>query len=126
LEVLAIGQRGLVLLLTDGRARVLLAPGADPDLAARLTGLQLPGAVTAVLLADGGFVAANPPAWLEQMHPLAAVISVEAADPRGLPSREVLQALEGTTVLRTDRNGWIELVTDGERLWISVERAPTG
>jgi predicted membrane metal-binding protein len=30
--------------------------------------------------------------------------------------------LQGYTVLRTDRNGWIELTTDGERMWVEVER----
>jgi hypothetical protein len=26
------------------------------------------------------------------------------------------------TVLRTDRNGWIELTTDGQQMWVEVER----
>jgi beta-lactamase superfamily II metal-dependent hydrolase len=33
-----------------------------------------------------------------------------------------LQALEGITVLRTDLNGWIEIKTDGEKMWVEVER----
>ena len=28
----------------------------------------------------------------------------------------------GYTLLRTDRNGWIQLSTDGEQLWVEVER----
>ena len=31
-------------------------------------------------------------------------------------------ALVGYTLLRTDQNGWIELATDGEQLWVEVER----
>jgi hypothetical protein len=35
----------------------------------------------------------------------------------------VLQALGGHTLLRTDQNGWIELSTDGEQMWVEVERS---
>ncbi|NIS81178.1 MAG: hypothetical protein GTO14_13455, partial [Anaerolineales bacterium] len=38
LEVVAVGERGAVLLLTHGHLRVLLAPGADPDLMQELAG----------------------------------------------------------------------------------------
>jgi hypothetical protein len=34
----------------------------------------------------------------------------------------VLEALKGRTLLRTDRNRWIELSTDGEQIWVEVER----
>jgi hypothetical protein len=34
----------------------------------------------------------------------------------------VLGELNGITLLRTDRNGWIMLTTDGERLWVEVEK----
>ncbi len=51
-----------------------------------------------------------------------ALISVEVGNREGLPAPEVLGALAGRTVLRTDQHGWIELVSDGERLWVEVER----
>jgi beta-lactamase superfamily II metal-dependent hydrolase len=78
--------------------------------------------MTAVLLADGGFSAVNPPEWLGQLRPWLVMISVEAGNNRGLPSPTVLQTLEGTTVLRTDLHGWIELTSDGKQLWVEVER----
>ena len=34
----------------------------------------------------------------------------------------VLDELAATTLLRTDRNGWIELSTDGARMWVAVEK----
>ena len=40
--------------------------------------------------------------------------SVTEADWQGLPSPETMQAVEGYTLLRTDRIGWIELTPDGE------------
>ena len=39
---------------------------------------------------------------------------------QGLPSPETLEAVEGYTLLRTDLNGWIELTTDGEQIWVQV------
>jgi beta-lactamase superfamily II metal-dependent hydrolase len=39
----------------------------------------------------------------------------------GMPSKETLEAVEGYTLLRTDQNGWIELSTDGEQMWVEVE-----
>jgi len=41
---------------------------------------------------------------------------------QGLPSPETLEAVEGYSLLRTDRNGWIELTTDGQQMWVEVER----
>jgi hypothetical protein len=38
------------------------------------------------------------------------------------PSPEVLQRLAGTNVLRTDENGTIVVETDGEQMWVTVER----
>ena len=50
------------------------------------------------------------------------LIGVSAADEEGLPSPETLELLQGYRVLRTDRNGWIELTTDGENMWVEAER----
>ena len=52
--------------------------------------------------AEGGYAPANPPEWIAKLRP------------------EV--ALEGYPLLRTGRNGWIELSTDGEKMLMEVER----
>jgi len=122
LEVSGLGGRGAILLLTYGSFRAILAPGADPVLPGAMQERGTLGVVTAALLADGGYVAVNPPEWLSRLQPMVALISVEAGNERGLPSPETLNALAGTTVLRTDLNGWIELTSDGERLWVEAER----
>lgn len=36
--------------------------------------------------------------------------------------RYQLLVLQGYTLLRTDRNGWIELSTDGVEMWVEVEK----
>lgn len=122
LEVLAVGDHGAVLLARHGRARVLLPVGADPALMADLAAQGRLQPVTALLLPDGGHAAVNRPEWLAALDPQVVVISVQAGDRRGRPSPEVLEALAGRTVLRTDRHGWVELTTDGLRLWAAAER----
>ena len=38
-------------------------------------------------------------------------------------SPETLEAVAGYTLLRTDQNGWIELSSDGQQLWVEVEKS---
>ena len=51
-----------------------------------------------------------------------ALLSVAAGDALGRPDEETLDALEGYQFLRTDVTGRIEISTDGERLWVEMER----
>ncbi len=52
---------------------------------------------------------------------LVALLSVAAGDRQGRPAPETLEAVKVYNLLRTDRNGWIELTTDGEQMWVGVE-----
>ncbi len=122
LEVLALGRRGAALMLTHQRARILIAPGADAQLISELMQDPSINEVTAYLLADGGNPSANPPEWLERLRPMVALLSTDMGTQWNNLPPEGIPGLEGTTLLRTDRHGWIELITDGERLWAGVER----
>jgi competence protein ComEC len=124
IDVIACGEHGAVLQLVHGNWRALLAPGADPALVAGLLTRGDLSEVTVLMLPDGGFAGVNPAGWLDTLRPRLALASVEAGNRRGLPSPTVLEALAGTTVLRTDVNGWIHISTDGGRMWTEVERAP--
>lgn len=119
LEVIAESPHGAAFLLAHGRLRVLLLCGVDPEMME--VGLEV-NHVQAVMLADGGNLAVNPPHWIRELSPWAVLISTEAGNRRDLPSPELLEELEGLTVLRTDHNGSIELISDGERLWVRLER----
>ena len=59
------------------------------------------------------------------VDPEIAVISVGTDNPFGHPNSEVLQRLvdrlSEDKVYRTDEDGTIEFITDGERLWVRVE-----
>lgn len=61
--------------------------------------------------------------WRTRWQPSLAMLSVAADDREERPDAEVIEALAGIELLRTDRNGWIEISTDGKQMWVEVERA---
>lgn len=122
LQVLTTGNRGGVLLLEWQRFRALLPIGINfEDLEALETGRQI-GPVSALLLAEGGYAPINPPDWIKNLNPQVLMLSVASGDRDGLPSEETLQTVKGYNLLRTDQQGWIHLSTDGECMWVEVEK----
>ncbi len=122
LRVLRCNRRGAILWLEWKNFRALLPLGVTfEDFESFQWGAEV-GTVTALLLAEGGYAPANPPQWIENLHPQVILLSVASDDREGRPSEETLEAVEGYNLLRTDRNGWIHLTTDGQRLWVEVKR----
>ena len=124
LEVLSESARGAVLLLSWENFRLLLPNGANFEDIETLQPNTAMRNMTAVLLAESGYAPLNPPGLIDHLHPQLALLSVAPADRDGLPSPETMQALEGYNLLRTDENGWIEITTNGEQLWVEVEKNP--
>jgi competence protein ComEC len=64
------------------------------------------------------------PRFLEAVNPQLAVIQCGADNKFGHPDPTTLAKLKehSVTVLRTDQNGTVEVVSDGERYWIKTER----
>jgi competence protein ComEC len=122
LEVSNVSPRGAVLLVEWQGFRALLPVGINFDTLSALESGKSIGPVTALLLADSGYAPSNPPEWISALHPQVAILSVAAGDPDGLPAQSVLDSLSGITLLRTDRNGWVSLSTDGVGLWVDVEK----
>ncbi len=122
LTVTNVSPRGAVLLVEWQGFRALLPVGINFDSKSAAEISKTIGPVTALLLADSGYAPSNPQEWISTLHPELAVLSVAAGDPDGLPAQSVLDSLAGTTLLRTDRNGWITLSTDGVGLWVDVEK----
>ena len=121
LKALTVGSRGAVLLLEWQSFRMLLPLGLDFESMETLQA-EYPGPYSALLLAEAGYAPLNPPEWITTLQPQVVLLSVGAGNPENLPSLETLQALEGYNLLRTDENGWIEVTTDGEKVWVEVER----
>ncbi|MGW8225629.1 MAG: ComEC/Rec2 family competence protein [Anaerolineales bacterium] len=122
LNILEVGQRGAVLLLEWERFRVLLPIGLDFELLANLESRQDLKRINTLLLAESGYAPVNPTEWIDSLEPQVVLLSVAAGDRNGLPGPETLEAVQEYNLLGTDQNGWIELTTDGEQMWVEVER----
>ena len=122
LRVLATSKRGAVLQLEWGSFRAWLPLGVNFECLEALMKEPDFGPVSVLVLADGGYAPSNPPEWLSRLRPQVVLLSAALQDRRGLPDPETLEALQGYALLRTDRNGWIHISTDGKRMWVEVER----
>jgi len=65
-------------------------------------------------------------AFLAVVDPQLAVISVGADNTFGHPGQETMARLTDTVgldkIYRTDKNGTVEFITNGEKLWVKRER----
>jgi competence protein ComEC len=61
--------------------------------------------------------------FLDAVDPELVVISVGAENTFGHPCDEVLERLGEIPLYRTDEQGAVEIVTDGTRVWVEVERS---
>jgi len=121
IEVQAEGPRGSVLLIQYGNFRALLPVGVSEGTLESLEYGNVIGKVDVLLLADSGYAPSNPPDLFENLNPQLVVLSVAAGDSDGLPTQDVLDSLEGYSLLRTDRSGWISVTTDGKEMRVEVE-----
>ncbi len=122
LKVLTVSERGAILLLEWNRFRALLPLGADPASQENLRLGKDVGQVSVLLLADQSYAPLNSPEWIINLCPQLALLSVAPNDRSGRPDRETIDVLGGYSLLRTDQHGWIEIATDGEQMWVEVEK----
>jgi competence protein ComEC len=122
LKVLTVGPRGSVLLIEYKNFRALLPVGMSFEALDELLSGAGVGPVSVLSLADSGYAASNPEEWFVNLNPELVILSVDPADENGMPDGEVLDAVKGYSLLRTDQNGWIEISTNGEQMWVNVER----
>ena len=127
LEAISVSPRGAAFLLRwNGFTAVLPIGVTLQDLESLQERAKSEGwaPVSALLLADSGYAPLNPPSWIRALNPRVILLNVAADDALGNPSRAALAAAEGYPLLRTDETGWIHIITDGEKMWIEVERSP--
>ena len=118
-----INEESVVLLVTYGSARLLLAGDAGLPTEAHLAGQV--GRVTLLKVGHHGSRGATSDAWLDELHPADAIISVGAKNRYGHPAPETLDRLRrhGVTVFRTDERGTITLtVSDHGTLAVTDSR----
>jgi len=71
---------------------------------------------TVLELASNGVAKVNPKEWLDAVKPQVAVVIAEAGSRTAQPDDSVLSALGSARIYRTDRDGTIEIATDGQQL----------
>jgi len=119
-----VNNNSIVLRLVYGRISFLL-PG-DVEEAAEAVLLSHPDDLGSTVLKvphHGSDTSLNL-RFLEAVHPQLAIIQVGADNKFGQPAPATLARLAeyGIKVLRTDQNGPVEVISDGERYWLKTER----
>ena len=122
LRILNTNSRGAVLLLEWNQFRALLPVGINFDALKELEYGKEIKSVSVLLIADSGYEPVNPPEWITTLNPQLIVLDVAAGDKDGLPHVGLIETIEEYTILRTDQNGWVEIFTNGEQIWVEVEK----
>lgn len=121
-----IDNNGVVLWLSVGEASFLLTGDIFHEAEFELISHRASLTSTVLKVAHHGSSTSTTEEFLAVVSPQLAVISAGADNKFGHPSDEVIGRLEeriGTeNIYRTDEQGTIEFITDGEKLWVEVER----
>jgi competence protein ComEC len=110
----AINNVSIVLLGEVGRERFLLAGDIEEAIDPILVSRGLPR-VDLLKIAHHGSRTSSTGPFLDAVRPRVAIASAGQGNPYGHPAKETLDrvAAHGATVLRTDRNGSVEVTLDG-------------
>ena len=113
----------LVLHMQYGERSMMLPGDAEKQVESSILADNGEPALRADILKAGhhGSKNSTTPAFLAAMHPSVAVISAGEDNPYGHPNQELLERLEneGVRILRTDRDGAVHVLTDGEDIEVS-------
>jgi len=119
-------DEGLVLRLLDGTVSFLFTADITTATEMELLMARAPLPSTVLKVAHHGSATATSREFLAVVKPVLAVISVGADNDYGHPDKDTISRLASAVgdehIYRTDRNGTIELITDGERLWLTADR----
>src|SRR3989454_1150605 len=117
---LDVNEHGVVARVTFGGTRLLFQADAGLPVEGHLAGRV--GRVELLKVGHHGSATATSDAWLGQLRPRQAVISVGAHNHYGHPAPEVLGRLRrwGSEIFRTDQVGTITFTTDGQRAHIDL------
>ncbi len=112
----------LVLRVDYGETSLLLTGDAEGEAEQAIMDAGLPLTADVLKVGHHGSGRSTSAAFLAEVAPQVAVISVGAENRFGHPSAEVLARLAGVQVLRTDERGRVEVISDGKKLSVQWER----
>jgi competence protein ComEC len=120
---LAKNNDSLVVRVRYGDRTILLPGDAEKQVEYLMLGENQPAFLRADVLKVGHHGSKNStmPEFLRAIAPQISIISAGEGNPYGHPHAELLQRLEdsGSRVLRTDRDGAVQILTDGRTLQVS-------
>ena len=122
-----IDNNGLVLRVSIGEVSFLLTADAMWEAEFELITRRANLTSTVLKVGHHGSNTSTSPEFLAVVDPQLAVISVGADNTFGHPTPEVMDRLiekvgSEENIYRTDEQGTIEFITDGERLWVKVQK----
>ncbi len=119
-----VNNNSVVLRLSMGRVTFLFPGDLEEEGEAALLRAGGDPSCTVLKVSHHGSDTSLNPRFLEAADPRLAIISVGADNKFGHPTSETLAALAAreVTVFRTDRNGTVEVTTDGQRYWVKTEK----
>ncbi|OGO33206.1 MAG: DNA internalization-related competence protein ComEC/Rec2 [Chloroflexi bacterium RBG_16_56_11] len=121
-----IDNNGIILRLTAGQVSFLMTADIMEETERALVRERAGLAATVLKAAHHGSVTSSTPGFLAVVSPRVAVISCGAGNKFGHPDDLVTERLANEVglenIYRTDTQGTVDFVTDGDRLWVDVER----
>jgi competence protein ComEC len=121
-----VDNNGVVLKISYGRVIFLLTADIMQEAERQLISNRADLTTTVLKVAHHGSDTSTTPEFLAVASPRVAIICTGADNEFGHPDDEVLarlaQAVGEENIYRTDLHGTVEFTTDGEKLWVEVER----
>jgi competence protein ComEC len=119
-----VDNNGVVLRLSWGKVSFLFTADIREEVEFELIGQRASLKSTVLKVSHHGSKTSTTSQFLAAVAPEVAVISVGEDNPFGHPSPEVVERLIDRlgedNVYRTDEDGTIEFITDGEKLWVKA------
>ena len=119
-------NNGVVLRLSTGDVSFLFTADTMWEAEFELITQRTDLASTVLKVAHCGSDTSTTAEFLAVVNPQIAVISAGADNPYGHPSPVVIDRLReklgSENIYRTDKQGTIEFITDGERLWVKTKK----
>ena len=112
----------IVLRVNYRQTCLLLTGDAEQAAEADMLAAGLPVRCDVLKVGHHGSNGSTSAPFVAAVAPRLAVIQVGADNTFGHPHPDVLERLAGVEILRTDLNGRIEVVSDGQRVWVDVTR----
>jgi competence protein ComEC len=115
----SINNESIGLFLTVGKVKIAFTADMEKEAELALVGRGLLEDVDILKVAHHGSKTSSTREFLEEIRPEVSIISCGKKNKYGHPHAQTLEQLTaiGSQIFRTDKEGTIEIVTDGKKYW---------